>query len=98
MWGSLEDPTDVARLAELEWLVLERVTKLESLAGLRGHPNLKSLTLTQCAGLKDVSALAGCPELRRVSVDNCKLLREREMAPVRRALEARGGALEAEPS
>ncbi len=92
LWGPIPNLDGLSRLTNLEWLLIDRVTKLTSLDGLKRHPTLQKLDLTHCAALTDVGAIAECPSLRSVSVNYCKSL-GKDLGGLRDVLERRGGAL-----
>lgn len=92
LWGSVESLEGISRLSTLEWLMIDRVTKLTSLDGLRGHPTLKMLGLTHCAALKSVSAVAECPKVHSVTFSSCKQVAT-SAETLRKAMAARGGVV-----
>ncbi len=95
LWGSIDSLEGVSRLSHLEWLMIDRVTKLTSLDGLQGHETLKKLDVTHCAALNNARAAAKCPSLRSLSFKYCKNL-GKEMGDLRATIEARGGVLNIE--
>ena len=92
LWGSVESLEGISRLSKLEWLMIDRVTKLTSLDGLHGHPTLEMLSLTHCAALKNVSAIAECPNVHSVTFSNCKHVGT-SAETLRRTMAARGGVV-----
>ena len=96
LWGSVEDLKGISRLSKLEWMMIDRVTKLASLDGVQGHPALKMLEFTHCTALENVSAIAECPTVRSVTFSYCKHV-NRSAETLQRAMAARGGVLKIAP-